>query len=469
MQDDSSNNSAHGNNAEQLDVLERALNAAPQDPSLHRAMSDAKFARGDELGALAHLIAAQTLESSTDGSQAGSVIELCNVATGYFMKGEYETAARWYQLVLTINPNLAIAYQNLATIYSGMGRSAEAESCREQAYQIQRVFIEQAGNPSRSVLILGVGRTSGNVPFENLFPTSKCCRIKYAIDYAADEEDEQLPPFDLVFNAIGEPDVAASLADRLERFAKRCDRPILNPPAAVSRTQRHRLGALLGDLEDVVAVPCQRYESPPTSRADLVERLSRGNLEFPVLARPAASHGGEGLARCENIEALENWLDAFNGIHYLTNFYDYRSADGNYRKYRIIFVDREPFPYHLAISSNWMVHYFSADMAESPSKIDEERRFLESPLTALGAQAMAAVAAIGRRLDLDYGGIDFALLPDKRVLIFEANATMLVHHERHNGGFAYRNSHVQCIVDSFERLQVRRSIFDEGTGVTSNK
>ena len=44
------------------------------------------------------------------------------------------------------------------------------------------------------------------------------CRIKYAIDYAADAEDTQLPPFDLVFNAIGEPDVAAPLAGRLARF-----------------------------------------------------------------------------------------------------------------------------------------------------------------------------------------------------------------------------------------------------------
>ena len=96
-------------------------------------------------------------------------------------------------------------------------------------------------------------------------------------------------------------------------------------------------------------------------------------------------------------------------------------------------------------------------MVAHPWKIDEERRFLEDPRSALGGRAMAAVAAIGRQLDLDYAGVDFTLLPDGRVLVFEANATMLVHHERGNGPLAHRNVHVQRIVDAFERLQARRA------------
>src|ERR1035437_523634 len=95
--------------AGRLAVLEHASDAEPQDPSIHRAMAEAKRSRGDELGALAHLIAAQTLEAHACGAQAGSAMGLCNVATGYFMKGDYKAAARWYRLVLTIAPGLAIA------------------------------------------------------------------------------------------------------------------------------------------------------------------------------------------------------------------------------------------------------------------------------------------------------------------------------------------------------------------------
>jgi len=111
----------------------------------------------------------------------------------------------------------------------------------------------------------------------------------------------------------------------------------------------------------------------------------------------------------------------------------------------------------MAVSSHWMVHYFSADMEAAPARLAEERRFLHDPAAVLGARAMAAVGAIGRRLGLDYGGIDFTLLPDGRVFVFEANATMLVHRERHDGPLAYKNGYVQRIVDAFEALQAQRN------------
>ena len=82
-------------------------------------MAEEKLGLGDELGSLAHLIAAQTLEAYAAG--AGSALGLCTVATGYFMKGDHETAARWYRLVLTIDPELAIAHQNLAVSLSTVG------------------------------------------------------------------------------------------------------------------------------------------------------------------------------------------------------------------------------------------------------------------------------------------------------------------------------------------------------------
>jgi tetratricopeptide (TPR) repeat protein len=420
-----------------------------QDPGVHRVLAEAKRAQGDELGALAHLIAAQTLDVYLATPQAFSATELCNVATGYFMKGDHEAALRWYGLVLAIDSNQASAYQNLAAIHSAAGRIAEAEACRERAYRIQRVYVESAGDQAMRVLILCVGRSSGNVPFDTLLPAGTSTRIKYAIDYAAEDEDKQLPPYDLVFNAIGDADIAAPLAARLERFANQCGRPLLNAPSAVARTQRHQLSTLIGDLEDVAVVPCIRSERQPVSSAALAESLAGSGIGFPVLARPAATHGGEALGHYETLEALEQGIRAFSGAHYITTFCDFRSADGYYRKYRIIFVDRKPFPYHLAISSNWMVHYFSADMDGTPWKLDEERRFLEDPRTALGARAMAAVMAIGQRLGLDYGGIDFTLLPDGRVFVFEANATMLVHRERENGVLAYKNRYVQRIVGGF--------------------
>ncbi|HLX02400.1 MAG TPA: hypothetical protein VKS80_09805, partial [Trinickia sp.] len=294
-------------------ALLRALAAAPRDAALHRSMADARRAQGDELGALAHLIAAQTLDAFAVGSPDASVGDLCTVATGYFMKGDCETAASWYRLVLAIDPRAAIAYQNLAAIHVSEGRMAEAEACRAKAYEIQRVFVERSGEPVRDVLILCTGAGAGNVPFDALLPSATCGRIKYAIDYAHENEDTQLPPYDLVFNAIGDPDVAAPLADRLKRFAARCERALLNPPAAIERTFRDRLPGLLSDLDGVATAACIRSEAPPASRAELDERLAAGGLALPVLARPAATHGGEGLGRCDSLDALEAKLRTLDG------------------------------------------------------------------------------------------------------------------------------------------------------------
>ncbi|MDQ2735357.1 MAG: hypothetical protein M3Y55_10300 [Pseudomonadota bacterium] len=195
-------------------------------------MTKARHSAGDELGAQAHLIAAQPLEAHAAGNPGDSLGELCKVAAGYFMLGGHASAERWYGLVLALDPNLAVSYQNLAAIHAERGEVAQAQTCRERAYGIQRVFIESAGAPERRLLILCAGHASRNVPFETMLSGGESCRIKYVIDFAAEEEDAQLPPFDLVFNAIGEPDVAASLAARLARFVVRCERPVLNflPP-----------------------------------------------------------------------------------------------------------------------------------------------------------------------------------------------------------------------------------------------
>jgi glutathione synthase/RimK-type ligase-like ATP-grasp enzyme len=62
------------------------------------------------------------------------------------------------------------------------------------------------------------------------------------------------------------------------------------------------------------------------------------------------------------------------------------------------------------------------------------------------------VAAIGERLDLDYAGLDFSVLPDGRLLVFEANATMLAHPEPDDGELAYKNAAVARIVEAFQAL-----------------
>jgi tetratricopeptide (TPR) repeat protein len=448
-------------------ILSAALDDDPLNTGLHAALADSLRDAGNETGYLAHRIAVETsnaiiASATAAGASADAIADmrsalpLYNLATSYYMRGDHTAALHWFEHTLAVEPDLAIAHQNLAAVLDALNRPETAQQHRTRAYTLQRVYVEAAERAPRRVLILCAGRTSGNVPFDTLLPVQTSHRIKYAIDCANEVEDFQLPRYDLVFNAIGEPDVAQPLLKRLESFTRRCGRPLLNRPAAVMQTQRHVLPELLADIDDVLTAPCMRIDRPPVSRDELAAQIDQGRVGFPLLLRPLAKHGGEGVSLHRSIDTLWTEVEALNAPCYLTMFRNYRSADGHFRKYRSIFIDRKPFPYHLAIGSEWMVHYFSAEMTSQAWKLEEERRFLEDPRAALGERAMRALEAIGEKLDLDYAGVDYTLLNDGRVLVFEANATMLVHREASGGMLAHKNAFVEPIVEAFEQMQAAR-------------
>jgi hypothetical protein len=85
-----------------------------------------------------------------------------------------------------------------------------------------------------------------------------------------------------------------------------------------------------------------------------------------------------------------------------------------------MFIDGRLYPLHWAVSDDWKVHYFTAGMANDASHRGEEKRFLTDMQSFLGTTAITALSAISAKLGLDYGGIDFSLTPDGKILVFEA-------------------------------------------------
>ena len=89
-------------------------------------------------------------------------------------------------------------------------------------------------------------------------------------------------------------------------------------------------------------------------------------------------------------------------------------------------IDRSIYPIYLAISRRWKVHYFKADMADSPENRSQDAAFLDDMAGFVGARGTAALERIGAALDLDYCGIDFAVNRAGDILLLEANATMVL-------------------------------------------
>jgi Flp pilus assembly protein TadD len=386
---------------------------------------------------------------------AGSAEAHAGLGMLYLRVGIDDGAEHHSRRALALDPAHAVASQTLASLLEARGEPEAARAQLDAAYRRQCLFAEPAAHPRMRVLVLATV-SAGNVPYKTIMPPALYSRLVWYMEYA----DPAAPPppeqYDLVFNTIGDADLAGPSAAAVEAFLATSAKPLLNPPDRVARTRRDLTPALLGALKDVVVPQTVRVTADEIADEGM-EALARAHgLSGPLLVRPIGSHGGKGLHRVMGSAQLA-WVAPAPGVdHYLTRYVDYSSADGLFRKYRVLFVDRRPYPYHQAISQTWLVHHESSGMAGFAERRAEEMRFLEDPAGAIGTRAMAAVERIGQALGLDYCGVDFSVLPDGRVLVFEANATMLAHLEDPKGPFADKNLHVERIALAFQALLAAR-------------
>jgi hypothetical protein len=178
---------------------------------------------------------------------------------------------------------------------------------------------------------------------------------------------------------------------------------------------------------------------------------------YPCLIRPLASHAGAGLARLETPADLARYLYfSFGQRFFLTAFEDYSGPDGQFRKLRVAFIDRQPFLCHLAISGNWMVHYLNAGMTESAEKRAEEAHAMATFEHGFARRHAAAFAALHERLGFDYYSIDCAETRGGRLLVFEADTAAIVHLMDPADLFPYKPPAMQRVFAAFEDMLRRR-------------
>jgi tetratricopeptide (TPR) repeat protein len=432
--------------------LELTCALHPDDASAQLALGEAYATLDRPMDAERHLKRALGLDRAREAHAA--------LAALYLSVDMLDAAEHHAGQALALDPEVddatchTMARQTLAGVLKARGDPDGAARQLDLAYARQSFYRQPAPACPFTTLVL-VSRGNGNLPYKALLPPAHLDYVVWYMEHARPEQIAELPPYRLVLNAIGEPDAARASAAMVEAFTKGCTRPVLNAPARVAATARDRLAETLAGIDHVILPKTVRVAAADFNSGGLARRMAAAGLAAPVLIRPAGTHGGEGLVLAADTSDLPHTPPKDGADRYVSRFHDYRSADGFYRKYRMIFVDRRPYPYHLAIGRAWMVHHQTTDMSGDPARMAEELRFLSDPQSAIGARAMAAVAAIGRRLDLDYGGVDFAVTADSEILVFEANATMLTHSEFPTGPFAAKNVYVQPILDAF-RAHVAR-------------
>jgi len=423
-------------------AFERAVALAPDRAAFHLNLGLGLIELERAAEAQRHLTLALELDPT-------SAVAHANLSSLYYRADHKDLAKSHALRALAIDADLMSAHQNLAALLAEEQDHDGARLHRDRAYATRNLVITTAAKPLGRVLVLSTTE-SGNTPDRYLIPPALYSRLLWFIEYAPPGQMAELPPYDVAFNAIGDEDLAGPTAANAARFAELGGARLLNPPAKIARTRRDLAGDLFGHVAGLKIPRTVRVERAEISTHGVREAARRAGVSEPFLVRPIGSHGGKGLFLVGGDAPEEPLTPA--GAYYLTAFEDFRGPDGLFRKYRMIFVDRRPIPYHLAISPHWMVHYESSGMDQHPDRLAEEMRFLEDPAAALGADAMAAVTALGAAIDLDYAGVDFSLLRDGRVLLFEANATMLVHPETADGPLAHKNPHIERIFAAFRAM-----------------
>jgi hypothetical protein len=288
-------------------------------------------------------------------------------------------------------------------------------------HAVQGWTYRGAGAPVRVLMPISVA--NGNMAARAVLDDQVFAVTTLAMEFFG--PGDVIPPHDVVLNAIGDADLCAEALRAAACLVARTTAKVINPPACVLRTGRAAMLAALAGFGDVVVPRVALVDRKALLGGGGAGVLAEYGMGWPVLLRAPGFHTGRHFALVRDADGLEAAASALPGAALLAiEYLPAVGGDGCFRKGRMMVIGGQLFALHWAISADWKVHYFTADMAGCVAHRAEEARFLADAAGFLGRRAVAGLLAVADRLGLDYGGIDFGLLDDGRIVVFEANATM---------------------------------------------
>jgi tetratricopeptide (TPR) repeat protein/glutathione synthase/RimK-type ligase-like ATP-grasp enzyme len=380
-----------------------------------------------------------------------------NLANLLLRANRHAEAREHYEAVLRLDPDHAEAHQGLGAVLCDIGDRGAARHHFERGFRHHAVSIlpYRGTRPPVSLLQL-VSSGGGNIPVAGLLDDCTFMTAVIVADYF--DPSMALPPHQLVFNAIGDADLCEPALEAAIRLIARTSAPVINHPAAVMQTGRIDNAIRLADVPGVTTPRTTSIARSILIGPGGASAVQARGFAFPLLLRSPGYHTGRNFRRVEQEAELSAAAASLPGDELLLiEYLDARGDDDNVRKYRVMMVGGRIYPLHLAISRNWKVHYFTSDMAERPDHRAEEAHFLADMPAALGDRAMKALARIKDMLGLDYAGVDFGLGRNGDLLLFEANATMVIAIPDADERWAYRRTAINRIVEAVRTMILQRS------------
>jgi glutathione synthase/RimK-type ligase-like ATP-grasp enzyme len=370
-----------------------------------------------------------------------------------FHAGDPAGARSAYARALQLEPTHVQAHHGMAAALDRLGDRAGClvhfnEACRLAPI---RSVACRGNEPGVRVLLL-LSSDLGNLDAGPILDARVFAVTTVFVEHV--DANAALPMHDVAFNGIGDADESVEALRVAQMLLARSPARCINHPQRVAATARDANAARLRGLPGVRVPRIARVRA-----SDLAaDRAAVPGLAYPLLVRSPGYHNGRHFVRVDRREELRERIRELPGDElYAIEFADVRCADGLVRKYRVMIVDGELYPLHLAVARQWKVHYATADMTEVDAHRREDERFLTQMPAVLGQRAIAALESVRDALGLDYGGIDFAIDGAGDVVVFEANASMIVPVVPDDTRFAYRNAPVRRIRDAVTAMLLRKA------------
>lgn len=386
------------------------------------------------------------------------------------LKGNLDKAASSLRKALDLQPDYIDAFIALSAIENSAGNDVGAEKILlDGISHCPSYTVKCTGKPlAKALLFFGLEScrfrlnenhnikiSGGHFLTSELLRQDKFTKSHYHIaDENLHSDAKNLPPHDLIVNTIACPDREHHSLETLSRFLKENPHaPIINDPQHVLPTSRdenyNRLHKIFG------------ITFPRTLRADrdhIAETIKDCGLALPIILRRVGTQSAVSAKKIIKPSDIEDYLKTTKGDEfYAIQFIDCRFREKFYRKLRLFCINGKLYPAVCHIDAVWNVHGGNRKtlMKQNIWMQEEEKRFLEDFTAYIGPENRSRIEALQSIIKLDFYGIDFTIMDDKSILIFELNAAMR-HSLDHAEALPYLTAYLNNISDAFEAMALAK-------------
>jgi len=223
-----------------------------------------------------------------------------------------------------------------------------------------------------------------------------------------------------IVNACADADEYRSGLEMLAKATAGTHLPVFNRPEVVLETARDKVIEKVKGIPHLIVPHCIKFE--PKLPKDFLTAFEHGGFEYPVLVRPATSQTGRGLIK---VDGPDDWdkiytIDWAGRALYMTQFVDRRDESGRFSKFRVAYINREPFIRSAYTRDEPIVH----GVPRTPKSIRQEIATIEKLRKNETLQAI--ISELGDRIRLNFWGVDLGYSADGDFVFFEGTASMSI-------------------------------------------